>query len=93
MLTLSDMKHLSVLARLSPSNEKLNEYAQMCDDILKYMDILNEIDTNEVEPTYSPVKHISQMRTDDARKTRERDEILANAPKSDGKFFIVPRIV
>lgn len=93
MLTLTDMKHLSRLARLAPSDERLMQYAPMCDNILQYMDVLAEVDTTGIEPTYSPVQHACAMRADEPQKRREREEVLANAPETDGKFFIVPRIV
>jgi aspartyl-tRNA(Asn)/glutamyl-tRNA(Gln) amidotransferase subunit C len=57
------------------------------------MDKLGELDTDAVEPLYSPVKHTTVLRRDEVRKDYRREEILANAPEQDGQFFIVPRIV
>jgi len=81
------------LARLDISQEKLELFAGQVGDILAYMDKLGELDTADVEPMYSPVKHTTVLRKDEARKDYAREEILANAPEQDGQFFIVPRIV
>jgi len=63
------------------------------DDILGYMDKLNELDTSSVEPMYTPVDQPGFLREDEVRKDFDRTEILRNAPETDGEYFIVPRIV
>ena len=49
--------------------------------------------TDGVEPLYSPVIHECAFRDDVAERRAERSAILADAPQTDGSFFIVPRIV
>lgn len=93
MLTTDDMTHLARLARLAPETDVLAKFGTQCADILSYMGILSEVDTTGVEPLYSPVEHTTPYRDDVPEKRREREEILANAPETDGSFFIVPRIV
>ncbi len=93
MLTPQDMTHLSRLARLAPDSATLEKFSAQCGDILKYMDVLAEVDTTGVEPLYSPVSHTAGTRPDEAERRRERADVLANAPETDGQFFIVPRIV
>lgn len=81
------------LSRLDLPQDKLELFAGQLGDILSYMDKLGELDTEAVEPMYSPVKHTTVLRKDEARKDFTRDEVLSNAPEQDGQFFIVPRIV
>ncbi|MEF2145217.1 MAG: Asp-tRNA(Asn)/Glu-tRNA(Gln) amidotransferase subunit GatC [Desulfovibrionaceae bacterium] len=81
------------LARLDLPEEKVAVFAGQLGDILDYMDKLGELDTADVEPLYSPVAHTSVLRPDVTAKEYGRDEILANAPETDGSHFIVPRIV
>ncbi len=57
------------------------------------MDKLAELDTTGVEPLYTPVDQVSVMRDDVVEKDYAREDILKNAPETDGAFFIVPRIV
>ncbi len=84
---------IAKLARLEPDDAKLALFAGQFESILNYMDTLNELDTTGVEPLYSPVIHATVLRDDVAVKTARRDDVLSNAPESDGQFFIVPRIV
>lgn len=81
------------LARLDLPQDKVEQYAAQLGDILGYMDKLAELDTASVEPMYSPVDQVSVMRDDVVKKDYAREEILKNAPETDGAFFIVPRIV
>ncbi len=64
-----------------------------CSRILDYMDKLSEIDTSNVEPLYSPAVQPCFFREDVAERRRSHEEILSDAPETDGSFFIVPRIV
>ncbi len=93
MLTSEDMLHLARLARLAPDRDTLAKFCSQCADIIAYMDILSEVDTTNVEPLYSPVEQVAPCRNDEPQRRQERADILANAPESDGRFFIVPRIV
>ena len=88
-----EVAKVASLSRLDLSEDKLELFAGQLGDILAYMDKLGELNTDDVEPLYSPVKHTTVMRRDEARKEFRREEILANAPEQDGQFFIVPRIV
>jgi len=88
-----DVAKIAKLSRLDLPQEKLELFAGQLGDILDYMDKLGELNTDNVEPMYSPVEHTTVLRKDEVRKDYAREEILSNAPKQDGKFFIVPRIV
>ncbi|XPV75372.1 MAG: Asp-tRNA(Asn)/Glu-tRNA(Gln) amidotransferase subunit GatC [Desulfovibrio sp.] len=92
-LTKDDVAKIATLARLDLSDEKQELFAGQLESILQYMDKLNEVDTEGVEPMYSPVDQVSVMREDVVVKEYTREEVLSNAPEGDGEFFIVPRIV
>ena len=92
-LDTKDLLHLCRLSRLEPDASAQEEMAQQCSRILAYMDKLAEVNTAGVEPLYSPVIHESAFRDDIAERRAERAAILADAPQTDGSFFIVPRIV
>lgn len=81
------------LSRLDLPQEKLELFAGQLGDILDYMDKLGELNTDDVEPLYSPVSHTTVLRKDEAKKDYTREEVLSNAPEQDGQFFIVPKIV
>ena len=84
---------IAQLSRLDLPQDKLELFAGQVGDILDYMDKLGELDTDGVEPLYSPVAHTTVLRKDEVRKDYKREDVLSNAPEQDGQFFIVPRIV
>lgn len=84
---------IAALARLEISPEQAVTLGAQMDDILGYMDKLNELDTSRVEPMYTPVDQAGSPRPDEVRTEFPRSEILGNAPETDGQYFIVPRIV
>lgn len=81
------------LARLKLDPEKLDMFSHQLGDILEHMEELNRLDTEGVKPLYSPVEHTTVLRPDRVEKEYSRDQVLSNAPESDGQFFIVPKIV
>jgi len=87
-----DVAAIAELARLECDEETLRTFARQLDDILKYMDKLNELDTSSIQPLYSPVRHEALFRQDQVTQEYSRDELLANAPESDGSYFIVPKV-
>ena len=92
-INLDEVCHMASLSRLSVSEEEKTLFARQMGDILAYMDVLARVDTNDVEPLYSPAQHPGPQREDVSARRRERSEVLANAPEADGEYFIVPRIV
>jgi aspartyl-tRNA(Asn)/glutamyl-tRNA(Gln) amidotransferase subunit C len=84
---------IATLARLEISSDQAVTLAAQMDDILGYMDKLNELDTSEIEPMYTPVDQPGVLRADEVAKEFDRSDILKNAPETDGQYFIVPRIV
>lgn len=88
-----EVSKVARLARLDLGEDKIELFVGQIGDVLAYIDKLNELDTTGVEPLYGPVSHATVMRPDEVRRTCSRNEVLANAPETDGAFFMVPRIV
>lgn len=61
--------------------------------ILEYVDALRALDTTSVEPMTHAVPFDCPTRDDEAKPSLSPDEALSNAPRRDGNFFQVPRIV
>ncbi|MBS3779354.1 MAG: Asp-tRNA(Asn)/Glu-tRNA(Gln) amidotransferase subunit GatC [Desulfovermiculus sp.] len=87
-----DVAAIAGLARLECDEQTLQTFARQLDDILKYMDKLNELDTSNVQPLYSPARQAAAFRTDEVTQEYSREELLANAPEADGSYFIVPKV-
>ncbi len=92
-ITPQDVQRMASLARLSIDVPTQELFAKQFADIISYMDILAEVDTQGVDPLYSPSVHATPLREDAACNTPKRDAVLSNAPQSDGQYFVVPRIV
>lgn len=92
-ITREEVAKVASLSRLNLTDEKLDLFARQFNDILEYMDLLNSAATDGVAPLYSPVEQPTPMREDEPVKRFTRADILSNAPKTDGAFFIVPKIV
>lgn len=85
--------HIAELAKLDPEPAALERFGRQCGHILGYIEVLGEVDTRQVEPLYSPLEQADALRADVADARDQRAAMLANAPETDGAFFIVPRIV
>lgn len=92
-ISANDVEHMAQLSRLSINNEDINLFADQFGKILTYMDILQNIDTTNIEPLYSPALHTCPLREDKAKNKREKTDMLSNSPKTDGNYHVVPRIV
>lgn len=92
-ITKDDVRRMAQLARLDVDENTQGIFAQQFGDILTHMDTLSQVNTDGVEPLYSPALHTSPVRSDVAENRRPRQDVLANAPEQNGEYFVVPRIV
>lgn len=92
-ISVADVQKMASLARLSVDSPTQERFARQFGDILHYMDELRGIDTEGVEPLYSPVQHADATRPDCAAAVHQREQVLSNAPHKDDTYFVVPRIV
>ena len=88
-----DVEHVARLARLTLSDEETERMRQQLGRILGYIEKLNELDTEHVEPTSHAIRMVNVMRDDEVRPCLPPEEMLANAPERAGEFFRVPRII
>jgi len=87
------VRKVAKLARIAEPEERLAGLAQELSGILAWIEQLAEVDTDGVEPMTTCVAARLPMREDVVSDGDRRDEILANAPRSDKGFFVVPKVV
>ncbi len=92
-LSTEDVQKVAKLARLKLTPEELNQFAQQLGQILGYIEMLNEVDTDNVQPMAHAADVTNVFRSDEVRPSIDREVALKNAPKSDGKYFLVPQIL
>lgn len=88
-----DVEHVARLARLELAEEDARRYTEQLGRVLDYVDKLEELDTENVEPLSHAAAGGNVFRRDEAREGLPREEILREAPKSDGTHFRVPPVV
>lgn len=88
-----EVRHMAELSRLAVTEEEERLFARQFGGILAHMDLLSRVDTEGVEPLYSPLVHAAATRPDEAARLRTRAEVLANSPEPNTEYFVVPRIV
>src|SRR5215510_6549229 len=88
-----EVREIAALARLRLDDQEIARMTQDLDAILGYVDKLRELDTAAVEPMTHAVPFDCPLRDDRAGAPLPADEVLANAPRHEGTFFQVPRVV
>ncbi len=82
-----------MLARLAMSEQELARFTEQLNDILDYVDKLNELDTSGVEPMSHALALKNVFRPDVPGQPLTQDRALDNAPQQGEGFFRVPRII
>jgi aspartyl-tRNA(Asn)/glutamyl-tRNA(Gln) amidotransferase subunit C len=88
-----EVLHIASLAHLHFEGEELAILIRDLNEILTYMDKLNELDTSGVAPLSHPVEAAEFRRDDVLMHPHSREDILHNAPDSDDKYFHVPKVI
>lgn len=81
------------LARLKIDPDQKEILLKEMTDILGWVEDLNEVDTDGIEPLIHMSHEINKLRDDEVTGQLSKEEALANAPKSDGNFFQVPKVI
>ncbi len=92
-IDLKTIKHISKLSRISVDDAKANKLAGDLNSIFDFIEKLNELNTDNVEPLTSVVETTLKLRADEVKSGNIRDQILKNSPEENEDFFVVPRVV
>ncbi len=92
-ITSEEVRHVATLARLDLAQDEQERLAGELDRILEYMDKLNELDTDGVEPLSHAVDVVNVLRPDRVVNQPRTDALLRNAPARDDDFLRVPKII
>jgi aspartyl-tRNA(Asn)/glutamyl-tRNA(Gln) amidotransferase subunit C len=92
-LTREAVHRVAILARLHFTPEEEDRLTGELDEILAYMDKLNQLDTSAVTPFAHAEQACHDLREDVVTNQPNADALLANAPERDDTFFKVPKII
>ena len=87
------VEKIARLARLRVPEERKEPIAQELNHILSWIEELNTVDTQGVEPLASVTGHKLPMRVDEVCDGDIAERVLANAPEEASGFFVVPKVV
>ena len=92
-LSAEDVHKVARLSRLKLSEADAVRLARQLGDILGYIQQLDAVPTDGVEPMAHAVPVQNVVRADVVQPSLPRTEALQNAPRADGRFFLVPQIL
>ena len=92
-VTITDVEHIAELARLEFTQEEKEKLTHQMNQILAYVETLNEIDTSNVEPLSHVIELSNVFREDIVRSSYSRGEMLKNASHHTEEFFKVPTVL
>jgi len=92
-IDLKTIKHISKLSRISVDDAKANKLAGDLNSIFDFIEKLNELNTDNVEPLTSVAETTLKLRADEVKSENIRYQILKNSPGENEDFFVVPRVV
>ncbi len=92
-ITRETIEYVAHLARLELEPQEIDLYTEQIDSILQYMDTLNSLNTDGVEPMSHPVPVDCVLREDAVKESLTVDDSLRNAPDRIGSFFKVPPVI
>ena len=92
-IDLKTVKHISKLARISIEEKKAKKLAGDLNSIFEFIEKLNQLDTDKVEPLTSIAETKLQLRNDKIKSENIREQILKNSPNENKDFFVVPKVV
>ena len=87
------VKHISKLARISLNDKKIDSLSKDLSSIIKFIERLNKLNTDNVKPLTSIIDASLKSRKDEIRDGKIRDQILKNSPENNDEFFVVPKVV
>ncbi len=92
-LSRDDVAKIATLARLNFNDAELDRLATQLSSIFDYVEQLDQLDTDAIEPTTYTLTEATPFRTDEAIVSKVRDPILEQAPDREGPLFRVPKVI
>ena len=92
-IDLKTVKHISKLSRISIEDEQAKKLAGDLNSIFEFIEKLNKLNTDKVDPLTSIAETTLKLRKDEVKSENIRDQILKNSPNENKDFFVVPKVV
>lgn len=87
------VRRVARLARIEVAEDRLEALGQELNQIIGFVEQLDEVDTSSVAPMTSVARQKLRWRADEVTSGGQAEKVTANAPSSDMNFFVVPKVV
>lgn len=92
-ITIEDVDKIAKLAKLSFTDEEKQKFTEQLSQIISYVEKLNELDIENIPPTYHVLEVNNVFREDVVRQSMSQEKVLQNAPESKNGYFSVPKVI
>ena len=92
-INLKTIKHISKLSRISVDEKRAEKLADDLNSIFKFIEKLNELKTDNVDPLTSIAETTLKLRSDEVKSKNLRDQIIKNSPQENEDYFVVPKVI
>ena len=92
-LTKEEVLKIAKLSKLSFEEKEIERFQIELNDILKYIDMLNEVDTSKVEPLVYINEAVNNFREKEEKPSLKIEKVLLNAPENAENAIVVPKVI
>jgi len=92
-IDLKTIKHISKLSRISVDEKKAEKLADDLNSIFDFIEKLNKLKTDNVEPLTSVAETRLKLRPDEVKSKNIREQIVKNSPQDNEDYFVVPKVI
>jgi len=93
LISKEEVEHTAWLARIELSEDEKALFTRQLNEILDYFQKIDEVDTEDVPPTFHVLDLVNIYREDEVHPSLPAEDVLKNAPKKEKRFFRAPSIV
>lgn len=88
-----EILHIAKLACLNIKDEEIEEYRKNLQDILNWVNIVNRVDTTNINETIGSTNNVNVFREDEIKEFEDKELLLQNAPEKENNMFNIPKVI
>ena len=88
-----EILHIAKLACLNIKDEEIEEYRKNLQDILNWVNIVNRVDTSNINETIGSTNNVNIFREDEIKEFEDKELLLQNAPEKQNNMFNIPKVI
>ncbi|MFA5303756.1 MAG: Asp-tRNA(Asn)/Glu-tRNA(Gln) amidotransferase subunit GatC [Candidatus Nanoarchaeia archaeon] len=93
MIDKEKVRHVAKIARINLTEEEVDKFSRQLNDVIESFAILDELDVEEIAPSFHPIRTENILRDDEVKKCLKKDEIFKLACHKENDYFKAPKIV